>query len=167
MLGKQFSITSKQIFSPSLSQSNQSTRKSTPFATVCKWWVKCIFGFDSDFTVFASNNFKGSISQELYSFVKSSPYTCPVTDVKWYSAGSLRKLPFQEWTGVACRSVEYYFKKISRLNTKILLYLLLPGCWVLIDVSRIPLTKAFLPPKIKKNWISNLFTCIFLFIFLP
>ena len=66
------SITSKQMFSPSLSQSSHSTKKSEPFASDAKKFGILSFGVVSFFSAAQTNNSAGSVLSQLLNFALKS-----------------------------------------------------------------------------------------------
>ena len=90
------SSTSKLMFSPSLSQSIQSTRPWMPLASDCRCFTTPFFvGF---FTIGALKSSAGSTESQLwYSLPKSTENTCPTTDVT--RCRILSFLPSLAWPG--------------------------------------------------------------------
>mmetsp|Transcript_2140 Transcript_2140/g.4463 ORF Transcript_2140/g.4463 Transcript_2140/m.4463 type:complete len:237 (-) Transcript_2140:76-786(-) len=72
-------ITSKQMFSPSRSQSSHSTSATHPRASCCRWFTTA--PLRGCFIVSASKRLSGSPTHDCESVRKSSSYTCPRTAV--------------------------------------------------------------------------------------
>jgi len=91
-------ITSKQMFSPSRSQSSQSTRYSTPTASSCRCLT--MWPFSAFLVTGAEKSEAGStVSQFWYACGKSMENTCPTTDVTTNVTGLPRKVPSNSCTG--------------------------------------------------------------------
>eukprot|EP00056_Hartaetosiga_gracilis_P012784 m.205199 g.205199 ORF g.205199 m.205199 type:complete len:161 (-) comp13746_c1_seq5:54-536(-) len=88
------------MFSPSASQSSQSTRKSQPFPS-CLREEKTFF-FESHSTVFTGhlNSSSGSVACQLLNWAGNwVSITCPITDVNLKIARCPWKVPVYSWTG--------------------------------------------------------------------